>query len=278
MKRNIVNINESRCDGCGLCIPNCAEGALQIIDGKARLISDLFCDGLGACLGYCPQDAITIEERESEPYDERKVMDYIIKGGRNVIAAHLNHLYAHKELAYLQQAIEYLEALKIEVPMELYKSEKKIESGCPGNKATEIEVGNASIGNKENRTSMLKHWPIQLHLINPLAIHYQGADVLLAADCCAFSAGDFHSNFLAGKSLAIACPKLDSGKEIYLKKLSSMVEEANIKSLTVMIMEVPCCRGLLQLAQQAINLSGKTIPLKVIMLSIRGEVLMEEEI
>ncbi len=277
MKRKIVQIDEAKCDGCGVCVPNCAEGALQIIDGKARLISDLFCDGLGACLGHCPQGAITIEEREAEPYDERKVMDYIVKGGQNVILAHLKHLQDHNEINFLKEALEYLNENNIPVP-DYLKNKTSHHAGCPGSRNQEIKNNVVAFSVNEKRTSQLTHWPIQLHLINPTAAHFHNADILLAADCCAFSYGDFHYDFLNGKKLAISCPKLDTGKEIYLKKLSMMIEEANINSLTVMIMEVPCCRGLLQLAQQAIQLSGKDIPLKVVVISIQGEVMMEDEI
>ncbi|RJP73019.1 MAG: 4Fe-4S ferredoxin [Ignavibacteriales bacterium] len=277
MKRKIVQIDEAKCDGCGVCVPNCVEGALQIIDGKARLISDLFCDGLGACLGHCPQGAITIEEREAELYDERKVMDYIVKGGQNVILAHLKHLQDHNEIKFLKEALEYLNENNIPVPD--YLQNKTLHHvGCPGSRNQEIKKSVVAFESGEKRNSQLTHWPIQLHLINPTAVHFHNADILLAADCCAFSYGDFHYDFLNGKKLAIACPKLDTGKEIYLKKLSMMIEEANINSLTVMIMEVPCCRGLLQLAQQAIQLSGKDIPLKVVVISIQGEVMMEDEI
>ncbi|MGE5680929.1 MAG: ATP-binding protein [Bacillota bacterium] len=279
MKRKIVNIDEEKCDGCGLCVPNCAEGALQIIDGKARLISDLFCDGLGACLGHCPQEAITIEEREAEPYDERKVMDYIVKGGRNVIIAHLKHLKEHNEMGYLAEALDYLSENGIPVSIDDLKSAEKQHCGCPGSREVVIEpLEEMEEDDNTTRESQLRQWPVQLHLVNPAAPYYRGSDVLLAADCTAFAAGDFHKDYLKGKSLAIACPKLDSGKEIYVNKLVSMIEDAGIKSLTVLIMEVPCCRGLLQLAQHAINLSGKDIPLKVMVLSIRGEVVMEQEL
>ncbi len=277
MKRKIVQIDEAKCNGCGVCIPNCAEGALQIIDGKARLISDLFCDGLGACLGYCPQGAISIEEKEAEPYNEKMVMSSTVKAGRNVITAHLQHLYGHNERQYLQEAIDYLEENEIPIP-EYLDPERKHHQGCPGSRQQEFTPTVTSKTKQEKRISQLTHWPIQLHLINPTATHFHNADILLAADCCAFSYGDFHHDFLIGKKLAIACPKLDSGKEIYLKKITTMIEDSNINSFMVMIMEVPCCRGLFQLAQQALQLSGRSIPLKVAIISIHGEIIMEDEI
>jgi len=277
MKRKIVQIDEAKCDGCGVCVPNCVEGALQIIDGKARLISDLFCDGLGACIGYCPQGAITIEEREAEPYNERKVMDYIVNGGQNVILAHLKHLQDHNEIKFLQEALDYLNENSIPIP-DYIQAREPHHAGCPGSRNQELNKITSATEKTGKRDSQLSHWPIQLHLINPKASHFQNADVLLAADCCAFSYGDFHYDFLNGKKLAIACPKLDTGKEIYLNKLTTMIEEANINSLTVIIMEVPCCRGLLQLVQQALQLSGKSVLLKIVVISIGGEILMEDEL
>ena len=199
MKRKIIQIDEEKCNGCGICIPNCHEGAMQLIDGKARLIGDLFCDGLGACIGHCPEGAIEIIEREAEPYDEHKVME-----------------------------------------------------------------------------SELRQWPVQLHLLNPQASYFRNADVLLAADCAAFAMGNFHARFLKGKSLAIACPKLDSNKESYIQKLSAMIVDSRINSLTVVKMEVPCCGGLLQMAQTARSNSGRNIPIKQAIVSIKGEVIEEE--
>lgn len=275
MIRKIVEIDEDKCNGCGDCVPGCAEGALQIIDGKARLISDLFCDGLGACLGFCPENAITISEREAEPYDEQKVMDYIIKGGKNVILAHLNHLKDHGEIQYFDEAVNYLARLGIKNPIlsELNVSNNH-HAGCPGAKELFFET-------KENttedgkRTSHLKQWPVQFHLVSPHAAYYRNSDLLLAADCTAFAYADFHKDFLKDKSLAIACPKLDSNKQVYLDKLVMMINEAELKSITVMVMQVPCCSGLLQLAKQAISYTGANINLKVIVIGVNGDVLQE---
>lgn len=279
MLRKIVKIDEEKCDGCGLCIPNCAEGALQVIDGKARLVSDLFCDGLGACLGHCPQEAITIEERAAEPYDENKVMDYIVKGGDNVIKAHLTHLFEHNQTTYYNQALQYLKERNFDLQMNSGNNNLKQGHGCPGSRTVVLEPEEQENKNNSVRLkSQLRNWPVQLHLINPEANYFNNADLLLAADCTAFSNANFHEDFLDGKVLAVACPKLDSNKESYLEKLKIMIDESNLNSITVVIMEVPCCRGLLQLAQLAIQNAKHKVPLKVVVMSIRGEVVLEEEI
>jgi len=280
MIRKIVTIDEEKCNGCGNCIPNCAEGALQIIDGKARLISDLFCDGLGACIGHCPEGAMLIEEREAEPYNERKVMETIIKGGNNVIKAHLQHLKEHNEIEYYNQAIEFLKENNI--PFVMSSTAQKHYGGCPGSRTVHFEENKIEEKqneiSKEKRNSQLRQWPVQLHLLNPLAPYFRNADVLLASDCSAFTAGDFHQDYLKGKTLAIACPKLDEGQESYVEKISAMISESNIKSITVLIMEVPCCRGLLQVAQRAMQIANKQIPINVIVLSIKGEKLFEQQV
>jgi ferredoxin len=288
MKRQIIQIDEDLCNGCGLCIPNCHEGALQIIDGKVRLISDLFCDGLGACIGHCPEGAIDLVEREAEPYDEKKVMAIISKKGNNTILAHLEHLKEHGEHGYLSEALEYIKENKIDInlmtidkntsnQMDILHNQKHQECGCPGSapksfgalKSEELTVG-------VDQPSRLTQWPIQLHLINPRAGYFQGADLLLAADCVAFSMGNFHEKFLKGKKLLIACPKLDDGQDAYMEKIKALVDESKINTLTVMIMEVPCCNGLLQLARQAISSAVRKIPVKMIVVSVEGNVLEEE--
>lgn len=279
MLRKIVNITEELCDGCGLCVPECHEGALQIIDGKARLISDLFCDGLGACLGHCPQGAITIDVREAEPYNETKVMDYIVKGGRNVIKAHLEHLVNHNEMEYFQEAVEYLKINGITNPAteKIKKTEQNHSAcGCPGSKEMSFAVDEEIEENETGkRKSYLTQWPVQFHLVSPYANYYQNSHLLLTADCVPFSYPDYHKDFLKNKSLAVACPKLDSNQQVYMEKLLAMINEANLQSITVMIMQVPCCSGLYQLAQKAIQQSGKNISLKVVVIGINGELLKE---
>ncbi|MDP2036682.1 MAG: 4Fe-4S binding protein [Ignavibacteria bacterium] len=277
MLRKIIQIEEDKCDGCGACVPECQEGALQIIDGKARLISDLFCDGLGACLGHCPTGALTIVEREAEPYDERKVMDYIAKGGPNVIKAHLKHLRDHKEFEFLTQAIDFLNDHGIAIPvLEELVEEKHSSCGCSGSQEQTFE--NADSEEEGQRQSHLTQWPIQMHLVSPTAAYYRNSDLLLAADCCAFSYGDFHKDFMKGKSVAIACPKLDTNKQVYLDKLIAMINDANIKSITVVIMQVPCCSGLAQLAKQAVEQANREVPIKVIVIGVQGEILQSVEL
>lgn len=275
MIRKIISIDEDKCNGCGDCVPSCAEGALQIINGKARLISDLFCDGLGACLGTCPTNAITVIEREAEPYNERKVMEYIIKGGKETIVAHIKHLIEHGENEYASEAFRFLKENGIPNPFdEMSELAPKQHSGCPGSKALSFETKENQKGNPEIE-SQLTHWPIQLHLVSPEAPYYRNSDLLIAADCCAFSYGNFHSDFMKGKSVAIACPKLDTNKEIYLDKIVTMINKSEVKSITVAIMQVPCCGGLVQLVQQALNFSERDVPVDVVVIGVRGEILQE---
>ncbi len=279
MIRKLIKINEELCDGCGKCVPTCAEGALQVIDGKVRLISDLFCDGLGACLGECPTGALSIEKREAEPYDEFKVMENIVRGGKNVIKAHLKHMLDHQELGYYEQALQYLKMHNIEKPSLDEVVEAKQECGCPGSAMRSIEKNYAPINDFSGRIeSRLSQWPVQLHLLAPNAPYLRGADLLLTADCVPVAYGDFHRDFLKINKIAIACPKLDTNKQVYIDKLTRMIAETGIKSLTVIIMEVPCCSGLLSMAQTAIDLAGKEIPLFVKVISIEGEIIHEQQL
>lgn len=280
-KRKIITIDEKKCNGCGLCIPNCPEGAIQIIDGKARLISDLFCDGLGACIGHCPQGAISIEEREAVAYDEKKVMSNIVLQGKNTIKAHLLHLKEHNEHKYLQLALDYLRENNIENPL-LEEAQAVLKGcsamgGCPGSKILDFRqpAHQAQADQSGKRPSELRQWPVQLHLISPAASYYQKVDLLLAADCTAFTLGDFHRDYLKGKALAIACPKLDQDKDVYVEKLTALIDEAQINTLTVIIMQVPCCGGLVGIAQEALNQAKRKIPLKTIIVSLQGEVLSQ---
>ncbi|PIQ89136.1 MAG: 4Fe-4S ferredoxin [Candidatus Omnitrophica bacterium CG11_big_fil_rev_8_21_14_0_20_42_13] len=286
MKRKIIKIDEEKCNGCGACIPNCPEGALKVIDGKVRLLSDLFCDGLGACIKHCPQDAIRIEEREAEKYDERRVMENIVKQGENTIIEHLKHLKEHKQEEYFHQALDFLSEKNIAIDAEKIfevmgaggAKDAKPPSGCPGAKTMDFGAGKE--GKEEAAAgkvaSQLKQWPIQLHLVSPLASYYQGADVVLSADCVAYSLGNFHGDYLKGKSLAIACPKLDADQREYIEKMRALIDEARINTLTVLTMQVPCCAGLLNLAKSAASSATRKIPLKSIIVSLQGEVLSEE--
>jgi len=244
--RDVVRIDEELCNGCGDCVPSCAEGAIAVIDGKARLVSEVYCDGLGACLGHCPQGAISVVRREAVAFDEHAVQEHL---GR--------------------------------VPAERSKRHAPIRpagGACPGSRVQAFSPVAAGPRGNAPEESRLSQWPIQLHLLPPSAPFLQGSDLLLAADCVAFSVGGFQSRFLEGHSLAIACPKLDGGQDAYLEKLVAMIDEACLRSITVTVMEVPCCSGLVRLAQQAAARAQRSIPIHVRVVSVRGQVLLEQEI
>jgi len=274
MKRQIINIDGDKCNGCGECVPDCPEGALQIIDGKARLVSDLFCDGLGACISTCPQDAIEIEEREAEAYDEWKVMGNVAGHGANTIKAHLKHLDDHGEKEFLNQALDYLNKNNIEVPV--YKEEQHIHGqGCPGSMARDMRDRNEnSIGSvSANVSSELRQWPVQLKLLNPAAPYFDNADLLIAADCVPFSYGNFHQRFLKDKIVVMYCPKLDPYIDEYVEKLAAILSLHEIKSITIARMEVPCCGGINTILQKAMEKAGKNIFVKENVINIKGEII-----
>jgi len=231
--RNIVKINEEKCNGCGVCAPACAEGAIEIIDGKARLVSETYCDGLGACLGECPQGAITIAERESEEFDEEAVKQY------------LNTKKAVSE---------------------------PLPCGCPSSTVAQFEVLSHTGDNTgaAPSSSMLRHWPVQLTLVPATAPFLQGADLILAGDCVPFAYTGFHQQFIKDHALLVACPKLDNF-QAHQAKLIDILNHSSIKSITVVKMEVPCCSGLTHMAKQAISASGKDIPLRQVTIGVRGE-------
>lgn len=282
MKRTIIKIDEELCNGCGACVTGCHEGALQLINGKAVMISDLFCDGLGACIGECPVGAISLEEREAEPYDEDAVIERMIPKGEKVILAHLNHLKQHGEPELLRQGLDYLMKHNITVNFPEEKAvntdreQPSLACGCPGAMMQEIkkvEQNSFSMATPSNhQPSELRQFPVQLHLLNPNTGFLHGADLLLAADCTAFAYGDFHSRFLKNKALAIACPKLDSNIQIYIDKLTEMIDVAMIDTLTVLIMEVPCCSGLVKIAQMAREQAKRNVPMKIAVISVQGEI------
>jgi len=300
--RKIIEIDEDLCNGCANCIPNCPEGALQVIDGKARLISDLFCDGLGACIGECPIDAIKVVEREAEPYNETVVMANIAKAGKNTIAAHLKHLKGHGEMKLYQEAADYLKNNNIINPLEEVKenkmeTEEKLPCGCPSSKVMDLREedeceGHVTAIKEDTKTvtddkalkieqlikeltvkeSKLRQWPVQITLVPPTAPYLSGSDLLIAADCVPFAYPNFHEDMLEGKILLVGCPKLDDS-EFYLKKFTDIFKENDIKSVTVAHMEVPCCFGMMSIVKKAVEQSGKIIPIKDINISIRGKII-----
>ncbi len=247
-------------------MPNCPEGAIQIIDQKARLISDLFCDGLGACIGFCPQGAITIEERQAEEYDEKKVMANIVKQGKNVIKAHLEHLKSHQQDKFLHQALAYLKEQKIEIP-------QHGSCGCPGAQVMDFrkkEPKQEVMKDAVIEQSELRQWPIQIMLVPVSAPYLNQADLLIAADCVPFAYANFHHDLLKDKILLVGCPKLDD-LEIYQEKFSQILKCNQIHSIVYAHMEVPCCFGLVEIIKKAISQSGKDVPFKEAIISIQGE-------
>ena len=272
MKRTIIRIDEAACNGCGQCVPGCPEGALQIINGKARLISDLCCDGLGACIGECPQGAITIEEREAAPYDERRVMDNIISGGADVIRAHLQHLADHGQQEYLQQAQAVLRERGIKVDAQ-GSAPAAAGQGCPGMRAASIKKPATPQKRPADAAapSELSNWPLQLRLINPDAPYFENAHLLVAADCAPFALANFHSRLLMGKTVVMFCPKLDTALDAYVEKLAEIFQKHAIQSVTVVHMEVPCCSGVGRVVAEALQRAGKAIPVRDVTISIQGE-------
>ncbi|MEW6087549.1 MAG: 4Fe-4S binding protein [bacterium] len=284
VKRSIIKIDEDKCNGCGACIPNCPEGAMQMIDGKARLISDLFCDGLGACVGYCPQGAISIEERDADEYNESKVMENIVKQGNNVIKAHLEHLKGHGQNKYLNEAINFLNKKNIANPLlEKEVKKEKMPCGCPGSKIIDMRENRLESDEEKkptekdlkslnglNRLSRLKNWPVQITLVPPTAPYLDNAELLIAADCVPFAYPDFHNEFLRGKILLVGCPKLDD-IDSYGQKFRLIFKNNDIRSVNYVHMEVPCCYGMIDVIKDAISDSGKNIPFKETVISIKGE-------
>ena len=256
MNRKIIKIDEEKCNGCGECVPSCAEGAIQIIDGKAKLLADNLCDGLGACLGDCPLGAITVEEREADEYDEAAVEEHLKDIGRAPLSPHAT------PAAPATGGCPSAAVTSFAAPA---------GGGCPSARTMDFAKPAADdSADVASRPSQLAQWPVQLHLVPPTAPFFQNADVLLAADCAPFAYADFQEDLLKGKALAIACPKLDN-TEPYVEKLTAMITQSNIKSLTVVHMEVPCCNGLVMMAKQALANSGRDIPFETVCIGIRGE-------
>jgi len=244
-KRKIIEIDEEKCDGCGLCVPSCAEGAIQIIDGKARLVSEVYCDGLGACLGTCPQGAITITEREAEPFDEDA---------------------ARRHVANVQPG----------------RGGAGPSQGCPGSAVRDLRPGVLSAKGRETTASVkgdsldgpcsaLGNWPVQLRLVPPDAPFLRNSDLLLVADCVPFACADFHRRVLKGRPVVVGCPKLDDA-QWYVRKLADVLTRSSVRSLTVVHMEVPCCTGLVRIAEAAVAMSGSSVPLVDVTITIQGEI------
>ena len=242
-KRNIVKIDEDKCIGCGLCVHSCAEGAIQMIDSKAKLVSEIYCDGLGACLDCCPVDAITIEQREAAEFDEEAT------------EKHLQELKKNKAAFEKQQG-----------------KKAAATGGCPGMKMMNFDAEAKAAAASGDVSSQLGQWPVQLKLVSPMAPYFAGTDLMLVADCVPFAMGNFHSKLLKGKAIAVACPKLDETGE-YAQKIADIITSGKPKSITVVHMEVPCCTGLLRIADKAIALAGSELKINDVTISLRGEVL-----
>lgn len=247
VKRKIIEIDEELCDGCGLCVPSCAEGAIEIIEGKAKLVKDIYCDGLGACLGECPNGALTIIEREADEFDEEAVEEFL-------------------------KSKKSDEATKEEV----------LACGCPSAQIQEfVPTQSRSEANKPVMqnciTSALTHWPVQIRLVPPKAPFLKNADLLVAADCTPVAYPNLHNDFLKGKVVLLGCPKFDNVEE-YIQKFTDIFKTADIRSITIVIMEVPCCSGLPAIVKRGLEIAGKDIPIEQIIISTQGQVLNRVEI
>jgi Pyruvate/2-oxoacid:ferredoxin oxidoreductase delta subunit len=284
--RTMVHIDEDKSDGCGLCVPDCAEGALQIIDGKAKLVNDIYCDGLGACLGSCPQDAITMVEREADEYDENAVTERLKDLGRDPLPH--GHDHDHEQTSGPVTADEKVEDLACGCPGTLSQSFDRPKphpvvpgsgGGCPGSKSQSFAKPEATVSSDQTGplASNLGNWPVQISLVPPQAPYLNGADLLIAADCAPFAYGDFHRRFMDGKVVLIGCPKLDNTRA-YVDKLSVIFRENNIQSVGVVFMEVPCCGGLVQLVQEALRQSGASIPTTLYRVGIKGDFVEERNL
>jgi len=250
MLRKIVKIDPNKCNGCGECVPSCAEGAITIINGKAVLAAENLCDGLGACLGECPLDAITVEEREADEFDEAAVEKHLAAQGKPAPA--------HQPAPQTPAAAHHQHA----------------GGGCPGSRAMSFappQETAASSAPSGSRQSQLAQWPVQLHLVSTTAPYFQGADLLITADCVPVAYAGYHEDFLKGKAVVMGCPKLDDNN-FYQQKLTELFSKSDVKSITVLKMEVPCCGGIAVAARQALAASGKQIPYKEVTIGIKGDI------
>lgn len=234
--RNIVVIDEQKCNGCGQCIDACAEAAIKLIDGKAKLISDIYCDGLGACLGECPQGAITIEQRDAAEFDEKATEEHI---------------------------------------QQTKKQTSQPQCTCPGTMTQTLRKNASADVGPLDVPSQLSQWPVQLNLVSPSASYFKEADLLLVADCVPFAMGDFHAKILKGNPIAVGCPKLDDSQH-YIDKLAEIITQSNLNTLTVVHMMVPCCSGLTHIAKMAIEKSGQKMTFQDMTVSLEGRILQTE--
>lgn len=241
VKRKIVQIDEELCDGCGICVPACAEGAIQVVDGKARLVAERYCDGLGACLGECPKGALNVVEREAEEFDEEAVEEYLSQ-------------------------------------REQKEEPSLMASGCPSTQIQSLDSGAAcEAANQPSEQvgrigSALRHWPVQIRLVPPTAPFLKGAHLLVVADCTPVAYPELHRDFLEGRVVLMGCPKFDDGA-LYVERFREIFEKGGIRSVTVLTMEVPCCQGLPLMVKKGMELAGKSIPVEQVVVSTRGEIL-----
>ena len=239
--RKIIKINEERCDGCGLCVPACAEGAIQVIDGKAKLVADKYCDGLGACLGDCPHDALEVIEREADEFDETAVE-------------------------------EYLKTKQAPAP----QKEETMPCGCPSTHMQQFEQpkqacpGSRLIDNRGANPTALSHWPVQIRLVPPEAPFLKGANLLVLADCVAAAYPGLHQDLMPGKTILMGCPKLDDA-EFYIQRFAEIFKKADIKNVTIAMMEVPCCSGMARIIKEAMKSAGAAIPIEEKIIGVKGE-------
>ena len=246
--RKIIRIDEEKCDGCGICVPSCAEGAIRLVGGKARLVAEKYCDGLGACLGECPRGALTVIDAEADPFDEEAAKE-LVRAGRNSIHPH---------------------------PFAKAVGDKALPCGCPSTlmqsfaPQTGCAGANIPVSQTASGVSALTHWPVQIRLVPPSAPFLKGADLLVAADCTPVAYPRFHDDLLRGKTVLLGCPKFDDAED-YINKFAAIFKTAAIKSVTIVVMEVPCCQGLPVIVRKGMALAGKEIPIEIVVISARGE-------
>jgi ferredoxin len=240
IRRQMIQIDEERCDGCGLCMPSCPEGALAIIDGKARVVRESYCDGLGACVGHCPQGALTVVEVVADEYDEEGVIAHLEQNAPDMLELHMQHLAAHAaQMAPARPA--------------------PAVAACPSAQIRLWDQPAAPEQEQPKLKSELRQWPVQLHLLSPRAPFFQGRPLTLVADCVPLACANFHADYMRGTSVAMGCPKLDDGRA-YVDKITQILQNSDVTSLHVLHMEVPCCTGLIRIAEMALAMSGKDIP------------------